>query len=185
MKARLPMVLAAIVAATATGLAGALDSQKSGDGYVYAPATKGERNPVPYVAEPVASLAAGVQPADAERLNAAVQAINADAAMKGSKVTLVPDGEVVFVTGVTVTRDQMKRALELAGADGSKVANAITTEELVIVQNPTPAAAGLEGDAAADASASAEVIQPATPGEPPILPATPAPQANTQEASKT
>ena len=138
MKIRTPLLVAAVMSALAAPLAGAQTSQKSGDGYVYAPTTLGSRNPQAFVGEPVASAASGAE-ADAQRLNPIVEALNADASLKGSKLTVVPDGETLVVTGVTVTRDQMKRAVEIAttGAGEGKVANAIQTEELVI--NPVDA----------------------------------------------
>ena len=60
MPTRTSHVMAALVVATGTALAAiAADSQKSGDGYVYAPTTLGSRTPQAYVAEPVASAAVG------------------------------------------------------------------------------------------------------------------------------
>ena len=136
-----------------------------------------------YVSEAVASLATGTADADAQRMNAIVEALNADTSLKGSKLTVTPDGEVVYLTGVTVNRAQMARAVQIAGAQAGegKVANAITSEELQIVVAPTPAEAmlqanpsGVADEPAATASvAPGEVIQPATPDGEKIVPATP------------
>ena len=159
MRNRSVFSLAALFAATAAALAFA---------QAPAPATA-------YVDEPVASLATGV-PAN-ERANAVVQALNGDAALKGSKLTVAPDGEdLVYLTGVTVTRDQMKRAMEVAGTGGGKVVNAITTEQLVISSNvPPQTTASDSAPATPDLGAStSEPILPATPdGGEKILAATP------------
>lgn len=155
MRIRTPLLAAAVMAALAAPIAGAQTSQKSGDGYVYAPTTMGSRNPQPFVGEPVASAAAGAE-ADAQRLNPIVEAMNADASLKGSKLTLVPDPdtEVLIVTGVTVTRDQMTRALEIAasGAGEGNVANAIQPEELVIATTPQAPEGEINPNAAQAAS---------------------------------
>jgi glucose/arabinose dehydrogenase len=137
-----------------------------------------------YVSEAIASVATGTPDADLQRLNAIVEALNADTSLKGSKLTVSPEGELVYLTGVTSTRAQMGRAVQIASsqAGDGKVANAITTEELKIVPAPNPATAMLEanpsgvaGEPPASASAaSGEVIQPATPDGEKILPATPA-----------
>jgi hypothetical protein len=158
MRNRPAFSLAALVAATAAAWA-----------IAQAPATT-------YVDEPVASLAAGVQ-AD-ERTNAVVQALNADASLKGSKLTVAPDGDdLVYLTGVTVTRDQMKRALELAGSGGGKVANAITSEQLVISSNVPPQVTASDSAPATPEMGSAPDVEPILPATPDagekIVPATP------------
>jgi hypothetical protein len=171
MRTRIRQSLAALVAATAAAFASA-----------QAPA-----NAPAYVDEPIASLAAGSQAS--ERGNAIVQALNSEPALKGSKITLTQEGEdLVFLTGVTVTRDQMKRAMDIAGSQAGqgKVANAMTTEELVVASNAPPQANAPESASAtpetgsttpansADAAAASEPILPATPeGGEKILPATP------------
>ena len=164
MRTRIRNSLAALVAATAAAFAGA-----------QAPA-----NAPAYVNEPIASVAAGTQAN--ERSTAIVQALNSDAALKGSKITLTQDGEdLVFLTGVTVTRDQMKRAMDIAGSQAGqgKVANAMTTEELVVTSNAPPQATAAESASAtpansAEVAAASEPILPANPeGGEKILPATP------------
>ena len=127
-----------------------------------------------YVGEPVASIAAG-SPLS-ERANAIVEALNADTSLKGSKLTVAPDGDdLVYLTGVTVTREQMKRAMQIAGGQEGKAANAITSEQMAVVGNVPPPASASElssspdlataepAAAAADASAATEPILPATP----------------------
>jgi hypothetical protein len=141
MTPRTCLAIAAVLAAAGALPAAAQTSLKSGDGYVYAPTTLGSRNPQPYVAEPTASAASGLE-APAERLGSIVEALNAEATLKGSKLTVGPENEeVVILTGVTVTRDQMKRAMEIAASQAGegKVINAITSEELVITAAPAPA----------------------------------------------
>ena len=159
---RIPASLTlAILCAAGVMPALAQTSQKSGDSYVYAPTTLGWRNPQPYVAEPTASVATGAQ-GDTARLNATVEALNAEASLKGSKLTVAPDADALLVTGVTVTRDQMKRALEIAASQAGegKVVNAIQTEELVIVDNPVPSAAPETQAAAPDNPAQEGEIVP-------------------------
>ena len=165
MRTRIACTLAALVAATAAVSASA-----------QAPA-----NAPAYVEEPIASIATGA-PAS-ERANAIAQALNADAALKGSKLTVAQDGEdLVYLTGVTVNREQMKRAMDIAGSQAGegKVANAMTTEQLVVASNVPPAAtASASGPStpemgSAEASTLSEPILPATAdGGEKILPATP------------
>ena len=74
----------------------------------------------------VASAWTSAAPA-AENLNAIVQALNADASLKDSKITVQPDGDNVLLTGVAQTREQAQRATEIAtaAAGGGVVVNVI------------------------------------------------------------
>src|SRR6187455_1509314 len=133
MKSRAVPAVVFLIAAGFAVPAFAQTSVKSGDTYVYAPTVLGSRNPVPYVNEPIASESTGVA-GPSQTLEPIVQALNAEASLKGSKLTVAPDGEMITLTGVTVTREQMKRAVEIvtSQAGEGKVANAIQTDELFV-----------------------------------------------------
>ena len=76
--------------------------------------------------EPVASAWTTIGP-PAESLNAIVQALNADASLQNSKITVQPDGENVLLTGVAETLEQSQKASEIASAaaGGAVVVNVI------------------------------------------------------------
>ena len=82
-------------------------------------------------------------------------ALNAEPSLKSAKITVSPDEEVVYLTGVTVTDAQRQKAMEIAKqfAGEGKVANAITTEQVVMQQNPAPEAAVAEATATPSATA--------------------------------
>lgn len=133
MKTRISNTLAAMLAATAFASASAQDTA--------APTAESIRvsqpdNPIPkppegLVAEPVASLSRADGP-DAERLDALVQALNADESMKHSKITVAPEANGgVLLTGVTLTTAQATRALEIATgqAGEGKVTTAIQASD--------------------------------------------------------
>lgn len=87
-----------------------------------------------HVEEPVASVASGIP---AERVQAAqglVEALNADASLKGSKLTVVPEENGVLITGVTPSLRQMAQVVNTATqqSGGTDVKHAISTEEVVI-----------------------------------------------------
>ncbi len=129
MKSRVPHVIAALLAAGAVPLALAQASPPAG-------ATQLPQPPANLVAEPVASASRAEGP-DADLAKAIVDALNADPALKHAKITVVPDTEgPIFLTGVTLTRAQTKRAVEIATSQAGegKVANAIQNSELVIDQ---------------------------------------------------
>ena len=112
-------LIAALVAAFAVSAA-----------YAETPVPKGPEN---LVAEPTASASVTEGP-NAERVKPIVDALNAEPSLKASKITVAPDEDVVYLTGVTVSDAQRKRATEIATqfAGEGKVANAITTEQVVI-----------------------------------------------------
>ena len=90
--------------------------------------------PANLVEEPTASAFRTDNAPEAERVKPIVDALNADASLKASKIVVVPDQEVITLVGVTVSDAQRKRAMEIAAsqAGGAKVANALTTQQLVI-----------------------------------------------------
>lgn len=97
---------------------------------VTTPVPKGPEN---LVAEPTASAYRADGP-DADRMKPIIDALNAEPSLKASKITVSPDQDVVYLTGVTNTEAQRKKAMEIATqfAGEGKVANAITTEQVVI-----------------------------------------------------
>jgi osmotically-inducible protein OsmY len=56
-----------------------------------------------------------------------VQALNADASLKNSKITVQQDGDSLLLTGAADTKDQVTRATEIANASagGAPVVNVI------------------------------------------------------------
>ena len=122
MNKRIAQALAAIIAATALPLA-----------FAQAPAPEAKPQ-YAYVEEPVASASLAQGP-ESERLNALVQALGAEASLKGSKITVAAEPEGgVLLTGVTISRAQQQKAIEIAKSQAGegKVINAITMEELYV-----------------------------------------------------
>ena len=117
----------AAVAAAATAIA-----------FAQAPETPakptGVEQPVQFAAAPIATLSTGAHGANAEVANAIVQALAADASLKGSKLTVVPEEHHVLVTGVTPTLRQLAEAVNIATqhAGEGNVVSAISTEQSFI-----------------------------------------------------
>jgi osmotically-inducible protein OsmY len=86
--------------------------------------------------DPVASPLAGA--ADDDIIKGVVAALNEDASLKGSKITVSTDNGVVTLTGVTDTAQQAKQAVQVAaakaGGDGN-VVNVIQPAK-IIYQTP-------------------------------------------------
>jgi hypothetical protein len=149
-------ILAAAALLAACGIPGAMAAPAPAEPgkMVYAPSVTGGKHALPFVDEPAASLAAHA--ADNGVAGAIVEAINADPSMKYSKVSVLPEEGGVTLVGVTVSDAQRKRALELAiqHAGEGKVANAIQSEELIVMPADTTAArtAAPAGDGTAPAS---------------------------------
>lgn len=66
-----------------------------------------------FVQEPVASLSR-TDGADAEIAKSIADALNAEPTMKNSKITVQPDNGTFTLTGVVPTREQVKKAGEIA-----------------------------------------------------------------------
>jgi hypothetical protein len=136
-------LIAALIAALAVPVAYAQNPAASPEATPPAaatPTTQPATTPVPkgpenLVAEPTASASLAEGP-DAERVKPIVEALNAEPSLKASKITVATDQDVVFLTGVTLSDAQRKRAMEIATqfAGEGKVANAITTEQLIVRQ---------------------------------------------------
>ena len=80
-------------------------------------------------ADPIASTSRSDGP-NGDIADRIAQGLNADTSMQGSKVTVAPDEDSITLTGVTKTRDQAKKAYEVAtGIAGElRVVNAIQSE---------------------------------------------------------
>ena len=81
------------------------------------------------VNEPVASVSRSDDVADA-----IAQALNADASLKHSKVTVQPDDNSILLTGATMTEAQRLRAGQIAAskAGGLPVVNTLASSEVVV-----------------------------------------------------
>ena len=85
---------------------------------------------VPYTPEPIASPVKRVGTStDVEA--AIVEALNADPSLKGAKITVAAEKEAVLLTGVSMTKAQRKKAMEIASATAGEgnVVNAILATE--------------------------------------------------------
>lgn len=98
-------------------------------------------HPVPrmnFVDEPIASASK-----EDDGAKAIVEALNADASLKDSKITVQPmDDGAILLTGSSMTRAQAKRAGEVAAgkAGEGKVVNVIRDSEAYVMEAPAPAA---------------------------------------------
>jgi osmotically-inducible protein OsmY len=83
-----------------------------------------------YVQEPVASAFKADGP-EGELATSVAQDLVAESSLGGSKLAVGADNDTVILTGVTATREQMKKAAAIAAARAGegKVVNAIQTEE--------------------------------------------------------
>lgn len=121
MKSRIPHVLAALLVA---GVVPFAHSQ------VTAPAG--------LVDEPIASVSRQDDVA-----NAVAQALNADASLKHSKITVQPDDGNILLTGSALTEAQRMQATKIAmqHAGEGKVVNTISHDEnlIAVPSNPTAA----------------------------------------------
>lgn len=84
-----------------------------------------------FASEPVASLAGGIA---GDRGTAIVEALNADASLKGSKLTVVPGEKNILVTGVTPSLRQTAQVVNTVTqhAGDIPVASSISTEEVFL-----------------------------------------------------
>ena len=120
MKSRISHALAALLVAGAVPLAYAQVDPPAG-----------------LVDEPVASVSR-----DDALANSVAQALNADASLKHSKVTVQPDeGGTILLTGSALTELQRVRASQIATqlAGEGKVVNTIAHDEHVVVVPSAPA----------------------------------------------
>ena len=70
--------------------------------------------------EPVASALSGQSAADDAIVKSLVDALNNDASMKGSKITVSNDKGVAYLTGTTQTEQQARQAAQLAAASAGE-----------------------------------------------------------------
>jgi osmotically-inducible protein OsmY len=133
MKSRIPLYVSVLVAAGSVSLAAAQGTRTAQQqpNAQSQPANAQPQSPsMRFVQEPIAT-ATKAQGADAELADSIVKALDADPAMKDSKITVQPDNGTVFLTGATLTRAQKKRAGEIAIAQAGqdKVVNVILDDE--------------------------------------------------------
>jgi hypothetical protein len=116
--------------------------------------------PAGLVSEPVASVSR-----DDPVAGTIAQALNAEASLKNSKITVQPDeGGVILLTGATMSEAQKIRATEIARthAGEDKVINTLAHDENVIwVPDPQPAAGEME-----TAEETVEAPEPASTSSP-------------------
>jgi BON domain-containing protein len=110
MKPRMKQALAMAFAALAVPLASAQPALPQPD---YHPNPSGSNPDNTFVEEPTAS-ASKTEGAEGELAKPLVEALNADASLKGSKITVLPEKDTVTLTGSAATRDQVKRAGDIA-----------------------------------------------------------------------
>lgn len=111
-----------------------------------------------YVAEPVASVSR-----DDPVAGTIAQALNADAALKNSKITVQPgENGVILLTGATTSEASRIRATQIAqshAGDGQVVNTLAHDENVIWVPDPQPAAGEMEE--AAEGEEAVEQEEPA------------------------
>jgi len=125
MKSQLIQAIAGTLALVATSIAGAQQ---------FGPLPPGQDQAVAAAQAPTSDPIASTSRSDGPNGDIAdriAKELNADASMQGSKVTVAPDTDSITLTGVTKTRDQAKKAYELAtGIAGEvRVITAIQSED--------------------------------------------------------
>ena len=142
MKSRLSYALVAALAAGATSLAFAQAAPETTPAPTAEPASTPEaprawtpsQPPAPstltFVQEPVASASRN-DGAEAEMVKSILDALNAEPTMKNSKITVQPDNGTITLTGVAPSREQVKKAGEIAKqmAGQAIVVNAIVDSQ--------------------------------------------------------
>lgn len=120
MKSRIPHTLAALLVAATAPFAHSQIAPPAG-----------------LVDEPVASVSRQDDVA-----NAVAAALNADASLKHSKITVQPDEGTILLTGSSLTEAQRMRATQIASqhAGEGKVVNTIAHDENVVAVPSTPTA---------------------------------------------
>jgi len=88
--------------------------------------------------EPVASALSGRSAADDAIVKSLIDALNNDASMKGSKITVSNDNGVAYLTGTTQTEQQARQAAQLAAASAGEgnVVNAIQSAKITYMKPP-------------------------------------------------
>jgi hypothetical protein len=136
--------------------------------------------PAGLVSEPVASVSR-----DDPVAGTVAQALNAEPALKNSKITVTPDeGGVILLTGATMSEAQKLRATQIARthAGEDKVVNTLAHDENVIwVPDPKPAA----GETVASEEAAAGSAETANAPASTNSAATPNAPASTNSAAAT
>ena len=105
--------------------------------------------PLPqFVEEPIASTA-GANGPDEQLLKSIVDSLNAEASLRNSKITVQGEADtgMVYLTGATLTPDQVKKATEIATAQAGdgKVVNAMLPDWHPSQELPNVAAPAAQG----------------------------------------
>ena len=125
MKRHIPLLLAGLFAAAPLAIA-----------QVAAPTWRAESD-LKFADEPVASMSTG-SAADDAILKSLVEALNKDASMKGSKITVSTENGVATLVGTTQTEQQARQAAQLAAASAGEgnVVNAIQPAKITYMKPP-------------------------------------------------
>lgn len=120
MKRAIPCTAAALLAAGGMSLAAA----QTGKDVNPAP-------PVHFAQEPIAT-ASTTQGAEGQMVASIVQALNADAALKHSKIAVQPVEGKIVMTGVTLTQAQKKEAIRVAASQAgeTKIVDAMQSDDV-------------------------------------------------------
>ena len=124
MKRSIPYLIAAALAAAGVSVAGANPISKissAGSQGDYTPAQEAKSStPVPPVPVAKAEKAMG---ADARLADKVVAALNGDASLKGSKITVMAANGDITLSGTTMNQDQSQKAERLAIKKAKRVTN--------------------------------------------------------------
>jgi hypothetical protein len=128
MKRHIPLLLAGLLAAGPLAIAQVT---------MPAPTWRTEAD-LRFADEPIASPAAGLSAADDAIVKSLVEALNNDASMKGSKITVSNDKGVAILVGRTQTEQQARQAAQLAAAAAGEgnVVNAIQPSKISYMKAP-------------------------------------------------
>jgi osmotically-inducible protein OsmY len=126
MKSQLIQALTATLALAAASIAGAQSFGPLPPSQEQAPSAAQE------LAAQATASATRTDGPNGEIADRIVKEFNADASFQGSKVTVAPDADSITLTGVTRTREQAKKAYEIAAgiAGELRVINAIQAENV-------------------------------------------------------
>lgn len=126
MKRHIPLLLAGLLGAGSLAIA-----------QVTAPTWRAETD-LKFADEPVASSASAQSAADDAIVKSLIEALNNDASMKGSKITVSNENGVAILVGRTQTEQQARQAAQLAAATAGEgnVVNAIQPAKITYLKPP-------------------------------------------------
>ena len=126
MKRHIPLLLAGLLAAGPLAIA-----------QVVEPTWRAETE-LKFADEPVASAASGGAAAEDAIVKSVIEALNGDASMKGSKITVSNENGVAILVGTAQTEQQARQAAQLAAASAGEgnVVNAIQAAKITYTKQP-------------------------------------------------